>query len=858
MNQDILEKFSSQLREVFARSIDTAWELQEEHIPPVFILWSIAMQEGSTGADILKKYNISAEHIREQFPLMSSSPRTEQMRTAEGTKTVSFLWPEFSTHTKRVIERGAVIAFELQHMYIGTEHVLLALIERADERINAILAQQKVQSEELTQHIIMMMRSAQAIHDIQQAGNQHMNEHSHSPRVTTQAPTQRKGSEMESETPALDAFGVDLTSTEQQQRLSPVVGRTEEIDRLIHVLSRKTKNNPVLVGEPGVGKTAIVEGLAQRIVRGTVPDALIGKRIVALDLTLMISGTMYRGDYEARMKSIIEELKEHTDIIVFIDELHTIVGAGNNTQGSLDTAHMLKPALARGELRCIGATTTEEYRKHIEADSALERRFQPITIAEPSEKETLDILKGIEQHYADFHRVVYTEEAIRNAVDYAARYLPDRHFPDKAIDILDEAGAMKRGSQPSSGVEKRISEITAHLRDVRKRKILAIKNEQFQDAIDLKKAEDQYAEELAQSKLKHAKQKTGAVAVTQADIASVVARMCRVPVEYMNTKTSAVDLEKRMSQEVFGQKEAIHTVVSIIERSLAGLHNEHKPLASILFLGPSGVGKTLLAQTLAQELFHSHEALLHMNMAEFSEGFAVTKMLGAPAGYVGHKDTVKFIDHIRRHPYSVVLFDEIEKAHPDVVHLIIDMIDRGRVTDSTGRVVMCNHVVFIITSHIAEDTFTKRAQLGFEFTSSKKQKEEAKSAINVQEYFQTELLNVLDAHITFAPLSKKAMCAIVQRAVAALNTRLIDRNVSLSLSAQAIEHIAVASFSPDTGARGVKQIFAQMIEQPLANQLLQEKIVDHDRVRIDVMKEKLHWTIQHKETKKKGSSQKRK
>lgn len=844
MNHEILETFSSQLRAVFARSIDTAWELQQESIPPVFLLWSISVQEGCAGADILKKYALTSESIRAQFPLeRSHTLRTEEVRNPGETKTMTFLWPEFSTHTKRIIERGAIIAFELQHGYVGTEHLLLALIERADETIAALLNTQQLNVAELTQHIIMTMRSAQALHDIQHVTS--MKDGSMNARTTT---VQKKNEANESETPALDFFGTDLTSPTQQQRLTPVIGRGDEINRLIHILARKTKNNPVLIGDPGVGKTAIVEGLAQRIVEGSVPDVLLGKRIVSLDLTSMISGTMYRGDYESRIKAVIEELKEHPEVIVFIDELHTIIGAGSATPGSLDTAHMLKPPLARGELRCIGATTIEEYRKHIEADSALERRFQPITVEESTPEATLHILKGVQKSYANFHHVTYTPEAIHATITYAARYLPDRHFPDKAIDILDEAGAMKRSGQPHSEEQKTIQSITSQLRDVRQNKMRAIKAERLEEAAGFKKTEDGYVAQLKE--LHSTLTEPHRLEVTESDVATVVAAMCHVPVAYLNNAhtTSTHSLERTIEKRVFGQHEAVHNIVSIIERSLAGLQSEQRPLASVLCYGPAGVGKTTLAQTLATELFHSPDSLLHLNMSEFSEGFSITKILGAPAGYVGHKDTIKFIDHIRRHPYSVVLCDEIEKAHPDVMGLFIQMMNQGKITDGTGRTILCNHTIFIFTANIAEETFTKQAELGFALGDKTPAKKIEKRPIKLTEYFSSELLSSLDAHIAFEALSQRSVEHIVRHHLTQLNTRLKKSELNIQLTKRALAYIAKKGFTPETGARGIAQTLIQEIEQPLASGILNKTFTAGNHITVDCVKEKLAWDTRTKKT----------
>jgi ATP-dependent Clp protease ATP-binding subunit ClpC len=624
----------------------------------------------------------------------------------------------------------------------------------------------------------------------------------------------------------LDFFSTDLTSESQKEKLNPVIGRENEIDRLIHILSRRNKNNPMLIGDPGVGKTAIVEGLARRITEGAVPEILMNKRVVSLDLGSVLAGTMYRGEFESRFKQVIEELRTHPDIILFIDEIHTIVGAGGVSGGTLDAANLLKPALARGDVRCIGATTGEEFRKHIENDAALERRFQSIRVDEPSEAHTVSMLQGLRPALEEYHHVTMSDDVLRAATQFAARYIPDRRLPDKAIDLVDEAGAKAHVNRQVPVVVKKMEEFHRLLHKVRHQKKQAVRSERYQLAVELKKKEKTIADKLQELEGMVKKLSVPKTIITIADIAHVVSSATGIPLEQVMATghQQAHNIAQQLKDRVVGQDEAIDAVAAVLKRSYAGVSAPHRPLGSFLFLGPSGVGKTELAKVIASELFGDRKALLRLDMSEFSEGFTVSKLIGAPAGYVGHKEGVKFIDHIRRKPYSVVLFDEIEKAHPDIFNLLLQMLDEGRLTDSTGREVNFRNTIIILTSNIGIDQFTKQAELGFggnpAVTTPKFEEIQTGILAGLQNDFPSEFLNRIDHHIVFRPLTAKAVEGIVDIHWREVQKRLADRGFRVKLTADARALIAKKSFRADEGARRVAKTITDLIENPLADKIM--------------------------------------
>jgi len=822
MDLDILDRFTIHLRNTLSRSIDLAWEIQQERIPPLFLLVGLCEQHGSIATDILKKHRITLATLDEHLH--------SHAHHAAATKTppVGFLWPEFSAHTKKVIERATAISCEFKHQYIGTEHLLLSLVEKPDALISTIFKKQQVNVAEMKKQLLGVMSGTNKLTEIQhifsdaeqgqsvpQGQARATSPHDHAVDDT-----------VETDTPALDYFSVDLTHEQQAHKLSPVVGREKEIDRIIHILSRRTKNNPLLIGDPGVGKTAIVEGLARRIAEGSVPDILLNKRVVALDLGLVLAGTMYRGEFESRFRQVTEELRTHPNCILFIDEIHTIIGAGGVSGGTLDAANLLKPALARGDLHCIGATTAEEFRKHIESDPAFERRFQTVQIDEPSEEHTVAMLEGLRPDLEKFHHVTISPDVLRAAAQFSARYIPDRRLPDKAIDLLDEAGAKAHVARKISPAAKKIDALRRQLAKLRKEKKAAVRSEQYSHAVQMKHREIQITQKIATLEKSSTTLLTPKTALTVYDIALVVSTSTGIPLQHIlaSHQQRPQNFSQQLKRHIIGQDAAVDVVASALKRAHAGLTSEHRPLASFLFLGASGVGKTALAKTVASTIFHDRKALIRLDMSEFSESFTVSKFIGAPAGYVGHKEGMKFIDQIRRKPYSVVLFDEIEKAHPDMYNLLLQILDEGRLTDSTGREANFRNTVIILTSNIGIDTFTKQAELGFgsQQESPIPTDEDRDAAIlsDVRNSFPAEFLNRIDHLVCFRPLTLKAVEKIVDLHWAEVQKRLATRGYVVTLTAAARTLIAKKSFKPEEGARRVAKVITDLIENPLADKLL--------------------------------------
>ncbi|MBI2410863.1 MAG: ATP-dependent Clp protease ATP-binding subunit [Candidatus Kerfeldbacteria bacterium] len=856
MNPIILEKFTTHLRNVLSRSITLAAELHSPTISPVVLLFALSTEENSMGARMLERMNISPESISMSIDSTDSIPNTN------GKKTTRIRYPEFSDYTKRLIQRAAIVALEFRHAYIGTEHLLFAVLQKPDEQTQQLLQNLKLTQEVLFSHLLQMMNSTSKFSEVQtlfrtkESGDEHTHptstttkarEHEHTPEhVHEGTQTQQLNTpSFGSPTPALEYFGEDLTSPAKTKTLDPVIGRSAEIERLIHILARRSKNNPVLIGEPGVGKTAIVEGLAKRIAEQHVPQVLADKRIIALDLGLVIAGTMYRGEFESRMKQIIEEVNAHPEIILFIDEVHLLVGTGG-TGGTMDAANMLKPALAKGELRCIGATTKDEYRKYIEADPALDRRFQPIHVAEPTAEEAIEMLNGVKHALEKFHHITIPTEVIQHAVTWAARFIPDKRLPDKAIDLLDEAGARTHSGRNVPKVMKEFRAAVASLHEISQKKNTATRHEEFDTALRFKKQETALNKKIARLQVQLEKLHIPTATLSSADVAAVLSASTGIPVEHItaNHNIRLGNVEKEILRSIVGQDNAVKQVTAVIKRSYAGLASPHKPLGSFLFLGPSGVGKTALAKALAEQVFGSSNALIRLDMSEFAEGFTVSKLIGAPAGYVGHKDSVKLADQIRRQPYSVVLFDEIEKAHPDIFNLLLQVLDDGRLTDGSGRELNFRQSIIILTSNVGIDMLNKQAALGFAAKNEAKQEnafEELSTTIlaELPNYFAQEFLNRIDHQIVFHPLNQKQMERIVQMQFAHVAERVANRDIRLELPMRVRRLLAKESFSPEQGARLVQRTLTRLIENPLADHLLAGDFVAGDMVTIQIKKKKL-------------------
>ncbi|MBI4090387.1 MAG: ATP-dependent Clp protease ATP-binding subunit, partial [Candidatus Kerfeldbacteria bacterium] len=675
---DIINKFTTHLKNTLQHAAALALELNNRFINPEHLLYGLAESKGGIAFEILNRAGFNINRLK-------SSIR-ERNDTTASRLSISDL--RFSLPAKRALEKAVLIASQYEHKYVGTEHLLWGILEINDTTIEKVVMEHNLNPKETKQHLQLVLRSTSKFPDISGFFE----------GVRDSEPTVAPATRDRQKANALDFFATDLTNVTLQKKIDPVIGREREIERLIHILARRTKNNPVLIGDPGVGKTAIVEGLAKKIMKREVPDALLNKRILTLDLALVVAGTIYRGEFESRLKQIIDELKADPNIILFIDELHTIVGAGS-ASGSMDAANILKPALAKGTIRVIGATTLDEYKKHIEGDAALERRFQPIFVSEPSAEETVTILKGIRQNYEKYHRVSISDEALTAAVDLSERYIQDKFLPDKAIDLVDEAASKVKVEAKGTANGRKIRLLEDELQSVRAKKQQAVSHEDFDHALTLKTQEamlETKLEKLRQREFRALPPNVGAIG--QREVAEVVARITGVPLTDVVKveRDRLLNLEKLLKEKIVGQDEAIHAIADAIRRSRAGLANPNRPIGSFIFLGPSGVGKTETAKEIARRVFGDENALIRIDMSEFGESFNVSKLIGAPAGYVGYREGNKFTDQVKHRPYSVVLFDEIEKAHPDVFNILLQVLEDGHLTDATGKRVNFKNTIIVM------------------------------------------------------------------------------------------------------------------------------------------------------------------
>lgn len=829
MALDILNKFTTNLKNTLVRAINLSIRLKHPKVLPVHLLMSLTEQTGSVANEILVKHTITTEVLQ---------PWIEQIRWPNHQP--GFTLPQLAPEAIRILEHAAVVAFEHQHKYIGTEHLLLSLIELPDRQLEQLYTNKKINVPQLRKQTLNVLKSTSRFPDLTALFQEELTE-----------VEQLKQVERTSATPALDFFSTNLTDATIQKTIDPVVGRGEEIDRLIHILSRRTKNNPVLLGEPGVGKTAIVEGLAKRIIERQVPSVLFGKKIYRLDLGLVVAGTMYRGEFEARFKQITEELKDNPNIILFIDEIHTIIGAGGTGGSAMDAANILKPGLARGEIRCIGATTLQEYQKHIESDAALERRFQPIIVEEPSMTDAINVLKGIKSNYEAFHHVAISDEAIEAAAKLSVRYIQDKFLPDKAIDLIDEAAARFRIRRPNNPLDDALHDLTTNIKATQQKKLALVKEEQFEEAIIYKKKERDLKDQLQQLEQRVAQVETKQLGTLQAeDIATVIARMTKIPVQELLApeKKQLLQLKELLNEQVVGQDEATTTVADFIRRSRAGLTQTNRPIGSFMFLGPSGVGKTELAKTLARVVFGNEKNIIRIDMSEFSEAFTASKLIGAPAGYVGYKDGSKLTDQVRHRPYSLILFDEIEKAHRDIFNLLLQILDEGHLTDATGKKVNFQNTIIIMTSNVGLRQFQEQAALGFtsEHTATiTPEYETVKDQVlkELQLQFRPEFLNRIDKIVVFKPLTPAALKQIVKLQLADLMQRAQDKNITITYTKQLVNHIAAIGYTPQEGARAIRRTIQEKIENRLAELLLKDEATAGHTVAVGFRKGDITLTV---------------
>ncbi len=838
LEPEIYSKFSSHLKSSLNFAAELTLELKNRYVNPEHLLFGLAETKGGVAYEILRKSGLKLDALRDLI-----SVRNEPVLKPGQTLTMTDL--QFSLPSKRALEKAVLCAANYRHKYVGTEHLFWGLLEIGDPTLEQIMKENNIDAQEAKGQLLKVLKNTSRFPDISgffETGKV-------GPDEAVAIPTGGRPHGGDSKTPALDFFATDLTNQKVQKTIDPVVGRQGEIERVIHILSRRTKNNPVLIGDPGVGKTAIVEGLAKKMVHGEVPEALMNKKILALDLGLVVAGTMYRGEFESRLKQIVDEIKADPNIILFIDELHTIIGAGS-ASGSMDAANLLKPALAKGQIRTIGATTMEEYKKHIESDAALERRFQPVVVDEPSPEETVQILKGIKTNYERFHHVHITDEAIEAAVQLSGRYIQDRFLPDKAIDLIDEAASKVKVGKGGSTAAKQLRAFQEELEHVHTQKHQAVQHEQFDRALQLKTQEERLTDKIQKLRERESKGSIAFVgSITKREIADVVSRMTGVPLTDLikEERDRLLHLEELLQRRVVGQDEAIHSIAEFVRRSRVGLSNPNKPIASFIFLGPSGVGKTETAKEIARTVFEDESALIRIDMSEFQESFNISKLIGAPAGYVGYKEGTKLTDAVKRKPYAVVLFDEIEKAHPDVFNLLLQVLDEGHLTDAIGKTINFKNTIVIMTSNVGLQTFNQAQSIGFEVTGSKDRQQldqrydQLKAGVlaDLQKRFRPEFLNRLDKIIVYKPLNLDSVEKIVDLQIEEVAVRLRQQGLKLSLSPKARRLIAEQGFSPDYGARAIRRVIQEHVENPLAGLMLSNQVKSGQTIRVGVHQNKV-------------------
>ena len=797
-------KFTNRANKAIEIANDIALELGHSYIGTEHILYGLAKEGNGIASKVLENQNVTADDILNKIEeLIGSDEPIENI-------------VDFTPRTKRVVESAFIEARKLGYNFIGTEHLLIGILREGDCVAAKILLDLNVNIPKLYNEIVKVINEGE---DYNSSDNSSNNSNG----------GKRRGSY--NQTPTLNQFGQDLTKKAEEGKLDPVIGRKQEIERVIEILSRRTKNNPCLIGEPGVGKTAAVEGLAQKIASGDVPEILKDKRVVTLDISGMVAGAKYRGDFEERIKKALNEVKKAGDVILFIDEIHTIVGAGA-AEGAIDAANILKPLLARGEIQLVGATTLNEYRKFIEKDAALERRFSPVTVNEPSEKETIQILKGIRDKYEAHHNVKITDEAIEAAVKLSIRYVNDRFLPDKAIDLIDEASSKARlrtYTEPDS-----LKELQEKIEKTKNEKEEAVLNQKFEKAAELRDTEkalrDKFEKEQNKWKNKNTK---SIVTITEENIAEVIANWTGIPAKKIteDENEKLKNLEKELHKRVIGQNEAVEAVSKAIRRGRVGLKDPKRPIGSFLFLGPTGVGKTELSKALAEVLFGDENAMIRLDMSEFMEPHSVSKLIGAPPGYVGFDDGGQLTEKIRRKPYSVVLFDEIEKAHPDVMNMLLQILEDGRLTDSQGRTVNFKNTVIIMTSNLGARLITDRKQLGFANkegeADSKKEYEEIKKEVmaELKKELRPEFINRIDEIIVFHKLNDSDINQIIDIMLKEVVNRLKEQKYDVKFEPDVKEMIAKEGIDKNFGARPLRRTIQNLVEDKLAEEILDGKLV---------------------------------
>jgi len=810
----MFDKFTNRAKQVIKLAKKEAQRLNHNYLGTEHILLGLLKLGQGVAVNVLRSLNIDFETVRNEI----------EKSVGYGPEIQAYSEPALTGKVKKLFEYANEEAMNLNHNYVGTEHLLLGLLRQVDGVGAQVLEDLNVNLKEVRKEVLKELETFNLklppLGSTPSAFNQ--------PGQAAQGSTsqnkvyEKPSANGQGKMPALTAYGHDLTEMYRDGKMDPVIGRIDEVQRLILILCRRRKNNPVLIGEAGVGKTAIVEGLAQAIVKGEVPDNLRKKKLIVLDLPLMIAGTKYRGQFEERIKAVMDEIKKNGNVLLFIDELHTIVGAGA-AEGAIDASNILKPALSRGEIQCIGATTIDEYRKHIEKDAALERRFQKILVPPSEVADTIEILKGLKLKYEEHHKCVYTEQALTAAAVLSDRYLVGRYLPDKAIDVIDEAGAKKRIEMMNEPQD--MSKYEAEIEEIRLAKEEAIGRQEYEKAANLRDQEKMLEADLEKIKNQwEENKKENEVIVEDEDIADVIAKQTGIPISRLTQGETEkiLKLEEILKRNFIGQDDALKTVCRAIRRSRADIKDPNRPIGAFLFLGPTGVGKTLLARLLAINMFGGEDALIQVDMSEYMEKFAVSRMTGSPPGYVGHEEGGQLTEQVRQRPYSVVLFDEVEKAHPEVMNLLLQILEEGRLTDSFGRKIDFRNTIVILTSNLGAELLAKQTEMGFGAIEGRIDYEQMikKIEVDVKKYFKPEFLNRIDDKVYFHPLDRKAILDIIELEIRKVQARLQRKDIEIKLDDAAKDFLAEKGFLPEFGARQLKRSVEEFIEGPIAETIL--------------------------------------
>jgi len=804
-----MERFTQRARRVLSLAHQEAERMRHDYIGTEHLLLGLIREEGGVAGRVLRELGLEPERVQEIVERLTGtgSYRGGKLDLAPG--------------TQQVLEYAVDEARRMGHHYIGTEHLLLGLVRYGEGVAMDVLRKLGVTPEQIRRQTRRVLQESTAS------------------RRTSVGETQKpaKQEQQKPKTPMVDQLATDLTGLAEEEKLDPVIGRQMEIERVIQILARRTKNNPALIGEPGVGKTAIVEGLAQRIVEGDVPAPLLGKRVLQLDVGSLVAGTMYRGQFEERLKRVIEELKS-SSAILFIDEVHMLVGAGA-AGSSVDAANILKPALSRGELQVIGATTLDEYRKHIESDAALERRFQPIMVEEPTEEEAIEILRGIRSAYEEHHRLTISDEALNAAVRLSARYVTERFLPDKAIDLIDESSSRVR--MYKSEAAQTAKDLMRELRELRANHAMALEDNRYDDAQDYLERQETLEKQL--ERMRTVWDRANSPVVSANDIAEVVSMWTGVPVMQIAQEESQrlLQMEEEMGKQIVGQEEAIQAISKAVRRARAGLKDPRRPIGSFIFLGPTGVGKTELTKAMAKFLFGSEDALVQLDMSEFMERHTVSRLVGAPPGYVGYEDAGQLTEALRRRPYSIVVFDEVEKAHPEAHNMLLQIMEEGHLSDARGRKVDFRNAIIVMTSNVGADVIKRQTSLGFalkkdEQTEERQAYEEMRKKLldSLKRVFRPEFINRLDSVIVFRSLNKEDIKQIVELELNKVSQRLVEHDLTLSATPAALELLADLGYDPEMGARPLRRVIQQKVEDRLSDALLSGEFKDGDTIIVSV------------------------